>query len=87
MAAGHAPPPSMETVVLHEVKVERKRDPPPPLPPRELSPLRVARVREREGECREPSLTKDLDTLRGDETLAGEKPEANPKPDSQERGP
>ena len=61
--------------------------PPPPLPPRELSPQRVAGVSEGEGECNRPCLTKELRTLKGDETLAGEKPEANPKPDSQEREP
>ena len=38
------------------------RDPPPPLPPLELSPLRVAGVRERKGESNKPILTKELET-------------------------
>jgi len=46
-------------------------------------------VSEGEGECNRPCLTKELRTLKGDETLGGEKPEANPndEPRGEAKGP
>ena len=46
-------------------------------------------MRERKGESNRPILTKELETRKGDETLAGEKPEANPndEPRGEAKGP